>query len=266
MISTKKALSIQINLNGLSFCILNKSDQSIEHLHEVDFEKPLTPHELLPHLKAELGSKTIFSQDFNEVVVVHQNELSSLVPEDLFDEKNSADYLKYNSKILKSDYIANDSISLARAKNVYVPYVNINNYIFDTFGQFVYKHSITVFAETLLKLKRVDHSKKVFINVNTNSFEMVVLQNNELLLTNVHQYYTKEDLLYFVLFTYEQMGLDTDTDELILSGRIERNDELYECLYTYIRTISFISGAPDYKMSKDTPVDNSRYFLILNSF
>ena len=125
-----------MNLNGLSFCILNRTTGCIEYTQWVDFDKTSTPHELLPFIKQELSSKLVFSDEFSEVVVVHQNELSTIVPNELFNENNCADYLKYNSKILKSDYIAYDDITAINAKNVYVPYVNINNYIFDTFLHF----------------------------------------------------------------------------------------------------------------------------------
>lgn len=226
----------------------------------------MTPHELLPHLKEELSSKVVFSQDFDDVIVIHQNELSSMVPEELFDEQNSADYLKYNSKILKSDYIANDEVTSVKAKNVYVPYVNINNYIFDTFGQFIYKHSLTVFSEALMALKLQHKDAVVYINLNLNTFEIVVIKQNKLLLTNIHQYYTKEDVLYFILFTFEQLDLNPELNGIVLSGRIIENDALYQEIYKYIRRITFNSTRSSYKDSQGTPIDASRYFLILNSF
>ena len=102
MNSNKNVLSIQVNLNGLSFCIVNHNIQKVEHLHHIDFDASITPHELLPHLKQELSSKSVFAQDLSEVLVIHQNELSTLVPDSLFDENHSADYLKFNSKILIS--------------------------------------------------------------------------------------------------------------------------------------------------------------------
>ena len=261
-----KALSIQVNLNGLSFCILNRTSKAIEHLHQVDFDKTFTPHELLPVLKQELSSKLVFSDDFSDVVVVHQNELSTLVPDDLFDERNNADYLKHNSKILKSDYIAYDDISAITAKNVYVPYVNINNYIFDTFGGFTYKHSLTVFCELVMGAQNYKEDKLVFINVNSMSFEMVVSKNGQLILTNIHQYFSKEDFIYFILFTLQQLNLDPNEQPIVLSGKIKKGDDLYELLYTYVRHIDFNREAHCYNPSKDNSRSLTEHCLILNSF
>jgi len=265
--ASPKVLSIQINLNGLSFCIQDKAAKSVDHLHEVKFEKSLTPHEILPRIKDELSSKAIFSQDFKEVHVIHQNELATLVPNELFDEDHIADYLKYNSKILKSDYISFDDLDSINVKNVYVPYVNINNYLFDTFGQFIYKHSLTVFLEALLKAKP-KHSEGycLYVNLNPTTFEIIVLSGEQVVLTNVHQYFSKEDLLYFVLFTIEQLGLDPEVDPLVLSGEIEPNDAVYELLYTYIRHLKFNDTTSELAIIKTADHFVSRHYLILNSF
>ena len=43
-------LSIQVNLNGLSFFVLNSMDSKIEFLESVNFDKKQTPQALLDNL------------------------------------------------------------------------------------------------------------------------------------------------------------------------------------------------------------------------
>lgn len=265
MKQNNKVLSIQINLNGLSFCIKDLKNKTVEHLHDIDFNKSLSPHEILPYLKEELSSKTVFSQDFHEVVVIHQNELTTLVPNTLFNENFSADYLKFNSKILKSDYISHDVLDTLGITNVYVPFVNVNNYIFDTFGQFIYKHTITAFIESILQSKPVSDQPSVYINLNQDSFEILVLEKKKVLLSNVHEYFTKEDFLYYVLFTFEQLNLDPEVNPVFLSGRININDDNYQQLYAYVRNIEFLSDHLDSKRFQVSDKDITKYFVILNS-
>ena len=123
-----KELSIQVSLNGLSFCILNRTSNEIEYLNRLDFDSKLVPFDLLNRLKTELSVNTVFTDAFKEVLVVHQNELSTLIPSVLYNENYKADYLKFNSKILKTDFLATDDLSINNSVNIYVPYVNINNY------------------------------------------------------------------------------------------------------------------------------------------
>ncbi|WP_299336871.1 DUF3822 family protein [uncultured Psychroserpens sp.] len=262
-----KALSIQISLNGLSFCILNRSTNTIELLKHVHLEKKATPFELLNNLKVIIESNSDFEQNFDSVVCIYQNELSCLVPKDLFDENNLADYLKFNAKILKTDYISYDTLPANESMNVYVPLVNINNYIFDTFGSFDYKHSSTVLIESVLQLNTNDSATKMHINVNTSTFEIICLKDHKLVFYNTFDYSTKEDFIYYILFTVEQLNLNTETLKTVLSGRIEKDDELFTIVYKYIRFVDFIipnySFNNDTKETKDTGHNN---FIILNSF
>lgn len=247
-----KELSIQVNLNGLSFCILNSTTKAIVYINSISFEEKLTPFETLNRLKAELASNTVFSEDFKTVKVIHHNELATLVPNPLYDEANNADYLKFNSKILKTDFIASDTIESKEIVSVYVPYVNINNYIFDTFGTFNYVHASTVFINALSKAKSNTEAADLFINVEKNGMQVIVLENGDIKLYNYFEFFSPEDFIYYVLFTCEQQNLDPETLKLSFSGAVTKDDAIYEMAYKYIRNVDFVT--------------DSEHFLIKNSF
>ena len=262
-----KELSIQVNLNGLSFCILNRSTNTVELLRSTSFNNKLTPNDALSRLKTEIVSNNVFSADFNSVQLIHQNELATLVPQTLFDENHKADYLKFNSKILRTDFITHDDITVSKSANVYVPYVNVNNYIFETFGAFVYKHSSSVLIDAVLQLKRDKDKPEVFINVNHNTFELLVVENKQVLLFNVFDYTTKEDFIYYILFVLEQLKLDSETIPVHLSGNVNKDDELYSILYTYVRYVHLIKNICSFKVAEsEKPKTLHQHYLILNSF
>ncbi|WP_422104324.1 DUF3822 family protein [Winogradskyella sp.] len=262
-----KELSIQVNLNGLSFCILNRSSNTIEFLNTIEFINKLTPFDVLNRLKTELSANSRFFETFEAVNVIHQNELSTLVPKDLYDENQKANYLKFNAKILKTDFITQDELDINHSVNVYIPYVNINNYIFETFGEFTYKHSATVLIETILPKVDSNSETEVFVHVNPFMIEVLVVEKGELQLFNVFEYHSKEDFIYYILFVFEQLSLDVESTKVHLSGNIEKNDPLYQLLYTYIRHIEIMEGHFSYKRSEAVKNEHfHHHFLILNSF
>ena len=122
-------LSIQISLSGLSFCILQRDTNTVINLEEVSFQKKLNPLEVLDHLIHLFNTKNVTQNTYDSITIIHDNELSTLVPKPLFNEECIADYLKFNSKILVSDFIAHDEVIVNDSVNVYVPYININNFI-----------------------------------------------------------------------------------------------------------------------------------------
>ena len=144
-------LSVQVSLNGLSFCILDTIENNILFLKETHFNKQKSPLEIEELLKDEFGSNTLLQQEFKKVNLIHQNNISTFVPKRLYDKNNIIDYLKFNNKIFVSDFIATDEIYTEEIMSVYVPFVNINNFFFERFGSFEYHHANTILLEQLLK-------------------------------------------------------------------------------------------------------------------
>jgi hypothetical protein len=262
-----KALSIQISLSGLSFCILDKHYNTIDHFKQVTFDKKATPFEVLERLTTVLNTNTIYDQKFNQILLIYQNEISSCVPKSLFNEDNCADYLKFNAKILNSDFFAHDEITINDIINVYVPYININNYIFDRYGAFEYKHASTILIQSLLQLEAKFKDTKLYVNVSNTHFEIIAIDKGQLLFYNTFDHLTKEDFIYFILFTIEQLQLNPETILLKLLGDISKDDEYFNIVYKYIRFVEIIEPFHNYGFNeKYKPKSHFSNFVILNSF
>jgi len=241
-----KRLSIQVSLNGLSFCIYDNFANRFIYTNTIPFDKKQNPIEALEYLKAELASNIHFSDDFETVTIIHYNELATLVPESLYNEANNAEYLKYNSKILKTDFIASDKLKYQDIISVYVPYVNINNYIFDTFGEFTYTHAATLFTDATTVLNSDSDDINLYINIQGKTMQLVAYKTKKLQFYNFFEFSTAEDFIYYILFTCEQQQLDPETLHLYIVGDIENNDENFKIAYKYIRHVEILKGATDF--------------------
>ncbi|WCO03072.1 DUF3822 family protein [Psychroserpens ponticola] len=265
--NTIKDLSIQIRLSGLSFCILNRTTNTIERLQHIQLEKKATPFELLNQLKTIIESNADFNQVFDSVLCIYQNELSTLVPNSLFNDNHLADYLKFNAKILKTDFIDYDTISLNNSVNVYVPLVNVNNYLFDTFGSFIYKHASTILISSVLQHASKHKDIELYVNVGNLHFEMLAAKDNDLKFYNTFDYITKEDFIYYILFSIEQLQLNPETVKIHLSGQIDKDDDLFKIVYKYVRFVDFLEPIHSYQFStKKQPKGKHTNFILLNSF
>ncbi|QOD61794.1 DUF3822 family protein [Polaribacter haliotis] len=235
-------LSIQFNLDGFSFSIQDSISKKDIYFCAYTFkETQATPENLLLKIDDIFKNDTHLQQDFSTVIVIHQNNLSALVPNQYFNEDKLSSYLNFNIKTLSTDFITFDEISSIDAKNVYVPYVNINNYLFNNFGEFDYKHHSSVLIDKLI-LRNKNESKTMYVNVSKTTFDIVVLENKKLVLYNSFAYTSKEDFLYYILFVAEQLQLDTNEFPLYLMGDIIFNSELYKITYTYIKNLNFLGS------------------------
>ena len=257
-----KALSIQVSLSGLSFLVLDSDNDVVIDLINIPFEKKCSPQEVLDQLVHSFNTNEVLQHSFSKITVIHDNEMMTLVPSAVFEEEHLSDYLKYNTKIFKTDFITYDVIKNDDIMVVYVPFVNINNYIFERFGSFEYKHSTTVALDRILQIQKNSSDQSMFINVNATYFDLVVTQQKELLLYNRFEYQTKEDFIYYILFTAEQLGLNPEHFKCTLMGSINEDDSLYAMAYKYIRHVSLLSSEK-MRYSQDNSTEN---FTLLNSF
>ena len=249
-------------MNGLSFLVLDLFSKNIEAHFNQTFKDKITPKDLLDKIIKEFESNENLNQDFTKIQLIHDNELQTLVPTALFEEANLTDYIKYNAKIFESDFITYDSISNQDIMLVYVPFVNINNYIFDRFGSFEYKHSSTVLIEKVLHLKKNTKDTTLYVNVESSIISIIIVKSNSLIFYNRFEYKTKEDFIYFILFTIEQLDLNPEKLKCEFFGSINSNDELYLIAYKYIRNISILPfDKMNYYKKK-----NTENFILLNSF
>ncbi len=231
-------LSVQVTLTGLSFLITDSSG-GILHFSELEFDTPHTPEELLFALSAHLKKQEALQGKFGSVNVIYTTHNYTIVPISLFDENKASEYLKFNTKILGNDYISYDEIEGHNAVVVYVPFVNINNFMFDTYGSFNYFHSTTLLIQDLLAAEKHSETTKVFLHILEDQFECIVSKNGALQLCNSYSFKTAEDFIYYVLFCFEQLQLNPDSIETLVCGNISLESPLYEILYRYVRNVSF---------------------------
>jgi preprotein translocase subunit SecA len=70
-----------------------------------------------------------------------------------------------------------------------------------------------------------------------------VLAFNEagnLQIMNRYDFKTQTDFIYFLLLCCDQLNIDREKTELVLSGEVDIESKIYDVCYRYFRFISFI--------------------------
>jgi len=260
---TYKKLSIQVSLSGLSFCVFDTlTDKPIvlQNIHFDSFQRSAKIEDLFA---------TVFKENpelhlhYDEIVIIHSNNLSTFVPTALFDKEFLGSYLQYNTKVFETDFFTFDELTNYEMNNVYIPYVNMNNFFIDQYGSFDYKHANSILVSKLLDVSKNNEERKMFVHVSDGHFEIVVLQNQKLHLYNSFDYKSPEDFIYYILFTAEQLQLNPENFKLEFIGKIEEGDVLYQIAYKYIRNISLFDVS-DFKNSLSEK-ENREHFILLQS-
>lgn len=262
---TYRRLALQVSLDGLSLCVCDTLNHRILSFREVKFDKPEITTPIEESLSTAFRNTLELSEKYDEIMIVHSNCLSTFVPVALFDEHFLGSYLQYSSKVFESDFFAFDEIPAYHMNAVYVPYVHINNFFIDEFGGFDYKHSSTVLVSKLLQASKNIDEKKMFVHFDPGHFEIVVVQNQNLLLFNSFEYKNAEDFLYYLLFTAEQLNLNPESFKLELLGDISEESEFFKLAFRYIRHVSLYDTADMQIHNHFTAAENRKHFILFNS-
>lgn len=232
-----RKLSLRVSLKGFSFCVRDTFENKVLAIQHVDFSsmsKSLSVEEFYELAFLDFPQ---LADSYDEVVVLHHNSLSTFVPKGLFEAEYMGSYLQYNTKVFETDFFAFDDISNHEINHVYIPYVNINNFLIDQFTVFDYRHSSSVLVSKLLDLSKNIDEKQLFVHIDDETFQVIVVQNQKLLLFNSFDYTTKEDFIYYILFVAEQLNLNPESIQVSLLGDISEESELFQIAFKYIRDV-----------------------------
>ncbi|WP_293894216.1 DUF3822 family protein [Flavobacterium sp.] len=256
-------LAIQVSLNGLSFATFDTLTNKATMLKKVALGKVNLTTKVEDLFAEAFQKHQELTASYDEVVIIHSNNLSTFVPTALFDEEYLGSYLQFNTKVFETDFFAYDELGNYEMNNVYIPYVNLNNYFIDQFGTFDYKHANTVLVKKLLDVSKNTEEPKMFVHISDTHFEIVVIQNQKLQLYNSFEYKTPEDFLYYILFTAEQLHLNPESFKLDLLGKIAEGDVLYNMAYKYVRNTNLFDVS--FMLGSLTEDEKREHFILLHS-
>ncbi|WP_255321173.1 DUF3822 family protein [Capnocytophaga stomatis] len=245
-----KELSIQINLDGLSFCVFNPVLNYVESIYNfpINFNYK-NRQEIEREIHTILDSEEDLRQDFNNIKVFHNTPIFTFIPQALFmGKKEAIEYLKYSIDVssLKENFVEYDRIIPIETVNVFVPDIFINNILIEYYGTFEYQHFASSLLRMLLKHYASHAYEIMYVYAEQSSFYFVVFRDKKLYYFNRFEYQTMDDFLYFILFSVEQLNINTERVPLYFIGDMNINSLMSDRIKKYIKYIYLMKHNKNY--------------------
>jgi hypothetical protein len=250
------SLTIFCGAKEISWSILDKDKNKYLQLRSYHFAHNNEIEEVIPYLNNILERESVFTNKFRNVTIVVDTALYTLVPDTLYESFRREDYLSFNHEIPKGDII--DGYSLrTRGMVVLFSYpANLRQIITRKFPSARIIPSVAGLVESAFTLFKNKEGRSILVNIRQQSFDVLVMEPNRLTLLNTFPYKSSEDFLYYLLFTCEQLGLNTESMQLNVAGEIEKRSGLMKLMEKYIRNISYVKRPASFEYSykfKDLP-------------
>lgn len=179
--------------------------------------------------------------NYRSVNVAFINQKSSLIPSAIFEENELEHYLRLNLEILKEEQLMYDKLLLSNLSNCFAVNQNWIEKVKNIYPNATFQHFSSSFIESSVQYPAT--ASIACVNFDNNQFEVLVKKNQELLFYNSFSYQTAEDVIYFIMYVFEQLELSNIETPLVLSGKIEKDSTIYQLLYKYIKEVDFIKIA-----------------------
>lgn len=258
-------LSIQLGLDGFSFCILDVKRNKYLSLASFTFQKVFNYQQLSTTVEELVKENELLKKKYKTISVSLVNNKSTLVPNPLFDQKKLAEYLKFNAEFDTSYNITSEQLKNSDTRNIFAVPKIIEKTIYRLFPRAKILHHSTSLIESLITNYKNTNQKILFVNVHLSTFEVVLLEGKHLIFYNSFHYESSEDFIYYLLFVCEQLKLNPENLKLILLGEVEKNAAIYAILYKYVRNIVFAERNDTFEYAyRFNEIPGHFYYNLLN--
>ncbi len=242
-------LSIQISLDGFYFTILDipKGKYVVLNGHHFFLKRSRL---LLKHVREVIESEDIFQHEFKSIEILYASRKFTLVPQAFYGRGLMDKYLWFNNTQEKGYVVEKNLFPKAECWCVFDIPLNLSEYLSAKFPKSNIKHNLFPLVEGVLKRNRAySEREQVHLNFFRDSFEMAIVNGSKLTLCNIFNYKTDRDVLYHVLFTFDQLKLSPESTELIIHGQMPQVSPVYHLFKKYVKLTAFARLDTTYQYS-----------------
>ena len=261
LLTEKCHLSVEIGLNNFSYCLFDTLTFTYILLKKFEFQAK-DIKESCEKITNIIASEDLLQKEFYSSLLAFNNFPSTLIPTPFYKEEKNREILSFNHEI---EEVLTDKMHQMDAVNIYSVPTELLNLINKSFPNTQKKCNSSILIDQLLLQNEKTEKTIVYASIEKKKLEVCVLSENKLEFHNSFTTDTKEDLLYFLLFSMEQLGLSPEKTELVLLDDILKSDEKYNLLYQYVRNISFGNRPENLNFSKELEsIKSHQYFCLFS--
>ena len=244
---SKNSLSILITQDGLSYFIYDNTDNKIQALVSTDFPDSKNFNN---SVRQFINDEGINELQIDDVRIVYATKNVTIVPEAIFDEKSAEKVFAINRKINVGEKIRYSRLPKSQSVIIFSideTVIQTLDEIFPKYNLYPQSYSFIESGLTKTKISEKPNRQRMLVQVFENFFEILVIDRGQVYNYNTYGWKSQNDILYFIINTFEQLGLSQEDCEVVFSGFIEQDDLAVIYLKKFVRTVYFESINRDYK-------------------
>ena len=264
-------LSIRIAADGVSFCLADPDRNIYIQLTSFEYKGYNGVRRLGKEVVGEMFENVISMHPwlrgkFAAVNILFEDARFTLLPLPLFDQNNYQSIYAFNFTNTNGEDVLYTSLPISDAVLIYGVPAGLVESFKKRYPIVSFYHSdFPLLTAFINKYRNTDSQGTVLANFRNGAMDILILNERKLQLLNSFNCKTVEDVIYFLIFAIEQMGLNPETVELHLSGIIVKDSSLHILINKYVRNVRLMQRNDDFKYCYAFErLEGHQFFNLLN--
>lgn len=263
--TTEYDLSIQVGLDGFSFCILDRLPKKLIVLQHI----PLIVGKLQFLAKK---METIFDQEqkltaaYRSVSVSWSTNKATLLPKALADEQLVAKIAALTNEIGRNEELAVNDLPGFNQQLIFSYPKELMTLLNGKFTEFSFTHKSVPLLACAVE-QRNEKKNTLLINFEKQYVRMIVLKDRQIALYNSFYFKNEADFLYYTLNICHTLQIDPERDELLIGGYVADDSGYMRQLKKFVSNVYFLKPSESFNYSSAfNKVQKHQFISLLNSF
>jgi hypothetical protein len=258
-------ISIQVGLDGFSFCILDTIRKKYIVLKHI----PLIVGKL-----SFLAKKveTIFDQEeklnasYRSVSVTYSTNKATLLPKEYSDSRIYDAIAALTNESVRNEEIGVNDLPGFNQQLVFIYPKELMTLLNRKFTEFRFKHkSVSLLASAVNQ--RDEKKNTLLINFENKYVRMIAIKDAQVALYNCFYFKNESDFLYYTLNICHTLQIDPERDELLIGGYVADDSSYIRQLKKYVSNVNFLKPSADFRYSGTfDKIQKHQFVSLLNTF
>jgi hypothetical protein len=258
-------LSIQVGLDGFSFCILDVLRKKYLVLQHIPMVVGKTQF-LASKMEAIFDAEKKLNASFQSVAVTYATNKATLLPKSFPESDLFVKIASLTNDISKSEDIGVSGLAGFNQQIIFSYPKELLALLNRKYTGFSFKHKSVPLLAAVVDQQN-EKNNTLLINFEKQYIRMIVLKNNQLELYNSFYFKNEADFLYYTLNICHTLHLDPEKDDILIGGYVADDSNYVRQLKKYVSNVYFLKPPSGYYYSNTfDKVQKHQFVSLLNSY
>jgi len=258
-------ISIQVGLDGFSFCILDISRKKYIVLQHV----PLIVGKM-QFLAKKI--ETIFDQEeklnasYQSVAITYSTNKATLLPKAYSNALTIDTVAEFTNDFSRNEDIEVNDLPGFNQQLIFGYPKELMSLFNRKFTEFQFRHKSVPLLMSAVN-QRDEKKNSLIINFEKKYIRMIAIKDMQIALYNSFYFKNESDFLYYTLNIYHTLQIDPERDELLIGGYVAEDSSYIRQLKKYVSNVYFLKPSADFIYSKTfDKIHKHQFVSLLNSY